>query len=502
MTIQIYNSLTRRKETFEPLSPPKVLFYNCGPTVYGEFHVGNARNFVVFDAVRRWLLARGHQVRYVQNITDIDDKIIARANEEGIPAEEVALKYTEYFFDKLRKLGNMPADDYPRATKHVGPMIALIKKLVDRGHAYPTEDGSVWFEVASFPEYGKLSRMPLDAMQQGERLDPEQQKRKRPPLDFCLWKASREGEPAWKSPWGMGRPGWHLECSCMSMKSLGSETIDIHAGGGDLRFPHHENEIAQSECATGKPFVRYWMHNGMLDIEGEKMSKSLGNIKTIDDVLAIADPLTLRYFLLSARYRDKLDFTAENLNKCRSATARMAEAAHEADRLLRRAGEGNATAEAAWHGDPELEGLHQQFAEGMDDDFNTPRAFGALAQTVTRLNNARAAAEQSGNVEQLARGASLLRQLRDYLGLSEDLEPARGRLDPETFDLLRRVHMDFGSPGGVPEDAEPMIESLIKLRTDSRKAKDFKTADSIRAQLGELGIVLEDKPGETVWKVR
>ncbi len=502
MTIQIYNSLTRRKEPFEPLTPPKVLFYNCGPTVYGEFHIGNARNFVVMDAVRRWLMARGYEVRFAMNITDIDDKIIVRGNEEGVPPEEIAAKYTAYFLEKLDQLGNLPADDYPRATKYVGPMIALVKKLVGRGHAYASADGSVWFDVASFPEYGKLSGMPLDAMQQGERLDAEQQKLKRSPLDFCLWKAAKEGEPAWKSPWGMGRPGWHLECSCMSMKTLGSETIDLHAGGADLRFPHHENEIAQSECATGKPFVRYWMHNGMLDIEGEKMSKSLGNIKTIDGVLAIVDPLTLRYFLLSARYRDKLDFTEENLNKCRSATERIALATREAGRVLRRAGQEDAASNADWGAEPELAALREEFAAGMDDDFNTPRALGALAQVVTWVNNERTEAERSGGTERLARGLALLRELRGHLGLAEELEPADTQLDAETLGMLRRAHEDFGSPGGALEDPGAIVESLIALRAQSRKARNFQQADSIRARLAELGIVLEDKPGETTWKVR
>lgn len=495
MTLQIHNSLTRRKEPFEPITPPKVLFYNCGPTVYGEFHIGNARNFVVFDAIRRWLLARGYEVRYVQNITDVDDKIIARASEEGLPPEDIAEKYTAYFLRKLEELGNLPADDHPKATQHIGPMIGLVKKLIERGHAYPSGDGSVWFEVGSFPDYGKLSGMPLESMQQGDRLDPEQQKLKRSPLDFCLWKAAKEGEPAWKSPWGQGRPGWHLECSCMSMKSLAAETIDIHGGGVDLRFPHHENEIAQSECATGKPFARYWIHNGMLDIDGEKMSKSLGNMRTIDDVLAVVDPLTLRYFLLSARYRDKLDFTEDNLHKCRSAVDRMVAAAREAAQVIR-----GQEADGRWREMPELVALWEDFAAGMDDDFNTPRAFGALAQLVTWVNKARSSAATSrGSTAALAGGAALLAEMRGHLGLGENLEPAGAGITPEMAAQLESLLAELNAPDDAGEPAA-MVEALLRLRADARKAKDFARADAVRARLGEIGIALEDKPGGTVWK--
>jgi cysteinyl-tRNA synthetase len=491
MTIKLYNSLSRQKEDFEQLDPPKVRFYSCGPTVYGEFHIGNARTFVMADVLRRWLIERGYQVTYAQNITDVDDKIIDRANKEGVPASDIAERYTAYFFDKLAQLGNLPADHHPRATQHIGGMIGMISRLIKQGHAYASEDGSVWFDVASFKEYGKLSRMPLDQMQQGERVDSEQQKLKRSPIDFALWKAAKEGEPAWKSPWGMGRPGWHIECSCMSMKVLGTETLDIHAGGQDLRFPHHENEIAQSEASTGKPFVKYWVHQGLLDIEGEKMSKSLGNIRNLDDVLKFVDALTLRYFLISARYRDKLDFTQDSLHKCQSVVQRMVIARKEAERLLKAAPE----LKGDWEQDAELGALWNEFAEGLDDDFNTPRALGALSKLTTTVN----VLATETNLERLVRANALLLKMRNALGLGVELEKEDRELDEAMTAKLKGLVETLGS-GNAGSDGAALVEQLIELRAAARKAKDFARADGIRKQLAEFGIVLEDKPGETLWK--
>lgn len=493
MPLRIHNSLTQQKEEFVPLNPPQVKFYNCGPTVYGEFHVGNARNFVVVDTIRRWLIARGYQVTYAQNITDVDDKIINRANEEGVAPEVITERYTKYFFDKLRQLGNMPADSHPRATQHIGGMIALIRRLVDRGHAYPTPDGSVWFEVGSFADYGKLSRMPLDQMKQGERVDDEMQRLKKSPLDFCLWKGVKPGEPSWKSPWGEGRPGWHIECSCMSMKTLGTETLDIHAGGSDLRFPHHENEIAQSEAATGKPFARYWIHNGMLSIDGSKMGKSLGNMKNIDDVLAVVDPLTLRYFLISANYRDKLDFTDNALHKCRSAMERTVTANREAARLLR-----DSAASPDWSADSELTALWTEFAEAMDDDFGTPRALAALAGATNLLNRRLLEAEKGGAKESVAAANALLLHLRGILGLGPELEKPDTDLSGEESERLRALAAELGAP--TDGDGAALVVGLIARRAAARKAKDFALGDTIRQRLQEAGIVLEDKPGETTWK--
>ncbi len=498
MTIRIYNSLTREKEDFAPINPGKVLFYNCGPTVYGEFHIGNARNFVVFDVVRRWLVASGYSVQYVQNITDVDDKIIRRAAEEGTTPEAIAKKYTMYFLAKLRQLGNMPATAHPKATEYIPAIVKMVESLVNRGHAYASADGSVWFDVGSFPEYGKLSRMPLDQMQQGERVGEEQQKLKRSPMDFSLWKAAKPGEPAWKSPWGDGRPGWHIECSCMAMGALAAETIDIHGGGVDLRFPHHENEIAQSECATGKPFARYWMHNGMLDIDGEKMAKSAGNYKTLDGVLEMVDALTLRYFLISGKYRDKLDFTEDSLHKCKSAVERLVNASHEARRVLL-----GVTADDAWKREKDLMALREEYVEAMNDDFNTPRALAVLSKLVTLINTIRTEVQNGAPVMRLARATGLLGDIRAELGLTDDLEAPVDDFDAETTDRMRSLLFQEvpaplrpTNPGGAPE----IIKLLIKVRASAREEKNFGLGDRVRDGLLQLGVSLEDKPGQTIWK--
>lgn len=491
MPIQIYNSLTQKKEVFEPLNPPKVSYYSCGPTVYGEFHIGNARTFVMSDVIRRWMLHRGYDVRYVQNITDIDDKIIQKAEETGQKPEEVATKYTNYFLEKLDQLGVLPASEHPRATQFIGPMIGLIKRLVDKGNAYATDDGNVWFHVESFPEYGKLSRMPLDQIRQGERVDESMQKRKKSPLDFALWKTSKEGEPAWKSPWGEGRPGWHIECSCMAMKALGGDTIDLHAGGADLRFPHHENEIAQSEAATGKTFSRYWVHMGMLDVEGEKMAKSLGNFKTLDDVQALVDPLTLRYFLMSARYRDSLDFSESTLHQCESAVRRMTQAQREANRQIGIA----RTADELIDVDG-LNEIAQRFEEAMDDDFNTPRALAEINQLVTEINR-----ELAGEPRKawLTHALALLGEMRDALGLGKELELPSRELDEETVAQISALVTEVDPVATKAKNANALMQQLIMIREQARKEKNWELADRIRDRLQELGIKLEDRQGETIW---
>jgi cysteinyl-tRNA synthetase len=478
MTLRIFNSLTRRKDDFVPLDPEgrKVSFYNCGPTVYGPFHIGNARNFVVVDVMRRWLEHLGYAVHFVQNITDVDDKIIARAAEEGIPPGQVAEKYTKLFFEHIALLGVRPADEHPRATQYVEPMIALVERLLAGGHAYVTGDGSVWFEVRSFQDYGKLSRKNIDEMRQGERVDEEQQRLKRNALDFCLWKAAKPGEPAWDSPWGKGRPGWHLECSCMAMKCHGAETIDIHSGGVDLQFPHHENEIAQSEAATGRPFARYWIHNGFLNIDGEKMSKSLGNFKTIDALLALYDALTLRHFLVSASYRRELDFTQENLEAARKATRRYAEARREAARVL-----GSEPSPEAWRNSARARELEARFAEAMNDDFNTAQALASLFDLVTELNTLRTAVERgAGDRAELEALTSLLDLFRGILGTTANLEPAE--------------------EAGLSDLSGQLVELLLDVRAKARKAKMFDLADDIRNRLAGMGIVLEDSPAGTKWK--
>ncbi|MCB2155613.1 cysteine--tRNA ligase [bacterium] len=478
MSLRITNSMTRQKEEFVPLDPEgkKVLFYNCGPTVYGPFHIGNARNFVVVDVMRRWLEYSGYDVNFVQNLTDVDDKIIARATEEGIPAEEVAEKYTKLFFEHAEALGVRRATRHPKATEFIGQMIGLIKSLVDKDHAYASEDGSVWFDVRSFKEYGRLSRKKLDDMRQGERVLESQQKLKRSPLDFCLWKAAKPGEPAWDSPWGKGRPGWHIECSVMSMACLGSDTIDIHAGGADLRFPHHENEIAQSECHTGHPFVRYWVHNGFLNIDGEKMSKSLKNFKTIDALLEKFDPITLRHFLISAHYGTELDFTVDNLEAAQKASTRYSDAYREALHLL-----GDLPEPEEWENHEQLVEVEKRFAAAMDDDFNTAQALAVLFDLVTIVNSERARVERGETDEKafLAGATALLGVFREVLGVTCELEPEEEQI------------------AGLEED---LLQLLIDIRARARQDKQYALADMVRDRLGDLGIALEDRPGGTIWK--
>jgi len=477
MALRITNTLTGKKEDFVPLDPAGkiVRWYACGPTVYGPIHIGNARTFVVTDTIRRWIEYLGYDLRFVQNITDVDDKIINRANQEGISPEAVADKYTDLFLQHVKMLGVRPATVHPRCTQVIPEMIDFVKALVANGSAYASADGSVWFSVKSFPTYGKLSRKNLDDMRQGERVDPEQQKLKRDPMDFSLWKAAKPGEPSWDSPWGKGRPGWHLECSCMSMQFLESETIDIHSGGADLIFPHHENEIAQSEALSGKPFARYWIHQGMLNIDGDKMSKSLGNFKYIDQLLANFDALTLRHFLISAHYRTELDFTKDNLDAATKASRRYADAQREAATLL-----GAEPAADAWKSSAECVEFERRFAEAMNDDFNTARAFAVLFDLVTRLNTERAAVQGGGgNREALAALASLLALFRRALGVTPDLEPASD---------------------AMPELGGALLDLLVEVRNDARKAKQFAIGDKIRDRLAAHGIALEDRPDGTRWK--
>lgn len=478
MPLRITNTMTRRKEEFVPLDPEgkKVLFYNCGPTVYGPFHIGNARNFVVVDVMRRWLEYSGYDVHFVQNLTDVDDKIIARAAEEGIPPQDVAKKYTRLFFEHAEKLGVRRASQHPKATEFIDQMIALIESLVAKGHAYPSDDGSVWFDVRSFKDYGKLSGKNLDDMRQGERVSAEQQRLKRSPMDFSLWKAAKPGEPAWESPWGNGRPGWHIECSVMSMACLQSDTIDIHAGGADLRFPHHENEIAQSECHTGHPFVRFWIHNGFLNIDGEKMSKSLKNFKTIDALLERYDPLTLRHFLISAHYGTELDFTIENLEAAEKATRRYREAHREALHLL-----GELPEPEEWQQHERLVEVENRFAQAMDDDFNTAQALAVLFDLVTEVNSERARLERGkgDGMSYLAGATALLGVFREVLGVTHELEPEEQQIV------------------GIEEQ---LLQLLIDIRARARQDKQYALADMVRLRLGELGLTLEDRPGGTVWK--
>lgn len=493
--MKIFNTITRMKEEFAPISPPHVLFYNCGPTVYDYFHLGNARNFVVADIIRRHLEYRGYKVRFVQNITDIDDKIIKRANEEGIPASEVAEKYTKVFFEQCRALGIRRADLHPKATENIPQMHDLIKKLIDKGHAYVL-DGDVYFSVRSFPTYGQLSGRNIDELLEGARVEVDE--RKRDPLDFALWKAAKPGEPAWDSPWGQGRPGWHIECSAMSLAHLG-ESIDIHSGGTDLIFPHHENERAQSEAATGKTFVKYWVHNGFLNINTQKMSKSLGNFFTIDQVLAHYDPLTVKFFLLSAHYRHPLDYNEENMENARNSSRRILDALDTVDKLLAlesveftsafaKASANLRETEAQEDIKEKWVQFRRLYEDAMDDDFNTARALSTLHDIVTEIHEVRKSVGNSSEDDEQKRplfaGLKLYRNiLLEFLHLL-GLAPA----------LAER---GAGTEGEV---VERLMQILIDVRQMARENKEFKMADEIRDRLSTMGISLEDHPQGTIWK--
>ncbi len=458
--LKIYNDLTRQKEVFRPIVSGKVSMYVCGMTVYDLCHLGHARVMVVFDVVYRYLQARGYDVTYIRNITDIDDKIINRANENGEPFNVLTERFIAAMHEDERALAVLPPDAEPKATDHIGEIVAMIERLIKRGHAYAVDNGDVYYSVRSFPEYGKLSGKSIEDLRAGARVETGEIKHD--PLDFALWKAVKPGEPAWDSPWGQGRPGWHIECSAMSTKALG-DTFDIHGGGADLSFPHHENEIAQSEGATGHPFVNYWMHNGFVRINDEKMSKSLGNFFTVRQVLAHYPAEVVRYFILTSQYRSPLNYDEDHLDNARNALNRFYTA-------LR----GLPAAEPAG-----AEVYVERFNTAMDDDFNTPEALAVLFELVREINTVRKDDE--------AKAASLaaeLRQLGDVLGILQQ--------DAEAW--LRGGEGD----GDGLSDAD--IDALIARRAQAKADKDWAEADQIRDQLKEQGIVLEDGAGGTTWR--
>jgi cysteinyl-tRNA synthetase len=453
--LKIYNSLTRTKEEFVPLAPPHVGMYVCGMTVYDHPHIGNARAMIAFDIVQRWLRASGFDVTYVRNITDIDDKIIRRAVENNEPIEALTERHTRYMEQEFAALGIQKPDFEPRATQHVADMQALIRRLEERGVAYRAADGDVNFAVRKFSGYGKLSGKSLDDLRAGERVEVDAAKRD--PLDFVLWKRAKTGEPSWPSPWGEGRPGWHIECSAMSMKLLG-EHFDIHGGGQDLQFPHHENEIAQSEgaVADGRPFVRYWMHNGFVRMEEEKMSKSLGNVLTVPEALERYDGETLRFFFARTHYRSPLSYTERNLEDARHALATLYTALKGAP---------VAAAIPDW-----TEAHGARFREAMNDDFNTPQALAVLFDLANEANRTRA--------------ELLVRQLRALGG---------------TLGLLQRDATAFLQSAPASLSVEE-IKRLIAARDKARAAKDYPESDRIRKQLADADVVLEDSPGGTTWR--
>lgn len=481
--MEIYNTLTRAKETFVPRDNGKVNMYVCGPTTYNYIHLGNARPLVFFDTVRRYFLYKGYQVNYVQNFTDVDDKIINRAREEHMDPLALARKYIEEFFVDSDALNVLRADVHPKVSEHIAEIISLIEKLERQGHAYSVE-GDVYFSVRSFPGYGKLSGRSLEDMQAGARVDVDP--RKKDPMDFALWKAAKPGEPSWQSPWGAGRPGWHIECSAMAEKYLGN-CFDIHGGGFDLIFPHHENEIAQSEACGSGPFARYWMHNGFITINQEKMSKSLGNFFLVREILDKFAPDVVRWYLLSTHYRSPLDFDDEKL----TVAGRGLERIKTAVRLLYEAMNISATeGQANMVGFSEkLSTLRLEFEKAMDDDFNTALAtsvFFELAKEVNILVKGLEGKASPQVLETLAEAHNLIKDFNSVLGVLKE--------DRSTGKLI------LGVAGSEDKTVDGLVQLIIKIRQEARSKKDWATADTIRDGLKQLGIVLEDTPQGVRWK--
>jgi cysteinyl-tRNA synthetase len=488
MALRIYNTLSGAKEEFVPLHPGKVSMYVCGVTVYDNCHIGHARANVAFDVVYRYLRHSGHDVTYVRNYTDIDDKIINRANREGVPFNVISERYIQAFDEDMARLGLTLPTHQPKATEYVGEIISLVESLVAKGAAYAV-DGDVYFSVAAYPGYLKLSKRNLEDMQAGARIDVDE--RKQHPMDFALWKAAKPGEPFWPSPWGNGRPGWHIECSAMSMKLLG-DTFDIHGGGKDLVFPHHENEIAQSEAASGKPFARYWMHNGFVNINAEKMSKSLGNFFTIREVLDRYDSEVLRFFLLSAHYRSPIDFSDQNLADAEAGLDRIYSSLALLDEVLATPLQGEGSfGEAAGELEEKTAVLQQGFREAMDDDFNTALAIAHLFDLVRALN--RVLAEKQLPGERLRR---LLQRVKAEIAV---IAGVLGVVTSVPADYLARLKERKSSGLSI---AVEEIEALVAERSAARKTRDFKRSDEIRDLLLEKGIELLDGPAGTEWKVR
>mgnify|MGYP004602514313 FL=1 len=464
--MKIYNTLTRKKEEFVPIDKNEVKMYSCGPTVYDYFHIGNARPFIIFDTMRRYLEYRGYKVKFVQNFTDIDDKMINRANREGITVKELGDRFIDEYFKDAGALGIKKATYHPKATENIDAIIDIIKTLEEKGFAYNV-DGNVYFATKKFREYGKLSKQPLEDLEAGARIDVNE--KKRDAMDFALWKAQKEGEPAWESPWGMGRPGWHIECSAMANKYLG-KTIDIHSGGQDLIFPHHENEIAQSECANGQTFAHYWMHNGYININNQKMSKSLGNFFTVRDIAQKYDYEIIRFFMLSAHYRNPVNFSDVLMEQAKSAVERVYTCINNLKFLIQK-GEERPMNDAEKEIAQKAKEYKDKFIEAMDDDLNTADAIAAIFDIVYLANTN--LSDKGGNSVEIAEVLlSSIKELSNVLGLfTKDEESS---LDAE-------------------------VEELIAARNEARKAKDWAKADEIRDKLKAMNIELRDTPMGVKW---
>ncbi|WP_420848218.1 cysteine--tRNA ligase [Natranaerofaba carboxydovora] len=468
--MRLFNSLKREKEVFQPVEKDQVKMYVCGPTVYDYFHVGNARAFLIFDVIRRYFEYKGYNVTYVQNFTDIEDKMINRANELSVTVEELADKFIEAYIEDARAIGIKDADYQPRATYHIEEIIDLINKLIEKGYAYESS-GDVFFDISNYKEYGKLCKQDLEELESGARLSEEEKEKKKNSLDFVLWKANKPGEPHWDSPWGKGRPGWHIECSAMSMKYLGAP-FDIHAGGSDLTFPHHENEIAQSEGATGKTFCNYWMHVGYLKFDDKKMSKSLGNFMTVREFRKNYDPRILRLFLLSAHYRSPLNYTEELLEQSKSSVERL-------NNFYNNLLHANKTAKEADINEEDekiiklIDEKEKEFENVMDDDFNTADALASVFTIVREVNSY--ITGKTPNKVVLDKVLNRLQKMDQVLGLLPEVSANEEILDEEIWEMIEK-------------------------RQTARKEKDFATADAIRDELKEKGILIEDTPQGVRWK--
>ena len=468
--MKLYNSMTRTKEEFVPIEEGKVKMYSCGPTVYNYFHIGNARPFIVFDTLRRYLEYRGYEVKFVHNFTDIDDKVIKKANEEGVTYDVIADRYIKEYFVDAKGLGIRPASVHPRATETMDAIIQIVQTLIDKGYAYAVDNGDVYFRTKKFADYGKLSHQPLDDLQAGARISVGE--KKEDPMDFAVWKGAKPGEPSWETPWGTGRPGWHIECSAMVNKYLG-KTIDIHSGGKDLIFPHHENEIAQSECANGCEFAHYWLHNGFLTIDNEKMSKSKGNFFMVRDAAKVYGYETIRMFMLSAHYRNPINYSEESLMMAKSSLERLYTAAENLDFLLDKL-EGDEMRPEEQEKIVSFDAYRQRFIAAMDDDLNTADALAAIFELVRDINSAVKDTDCTKAFVQACRDRMM--ELCGVLGLVDHLE--KKSIDEE-------------------------VEELIEQRKAAKKAKNFAEADRIRDYLlSEKGIVLKDTRQGTQWSYK
>ncbi len=493
MALRVYNTLTGEKETFIPLVPGKAGMYVCGVTVYDYCHIGHARANVVFDIIYRYLKYSGYDVTYVRNYTDIDDKIINRANREGVDYRNITERFIEAFDNDMTRMGLLKPTLEPKATDHIANIIAIVQTLINKGHAYEA-DGDVYFAVESFPSYLKLSKRNLEDMLAGARIDVTEKKRH--PMDFALWKGSKPGEPSWDSPWGAGRPGWHIECSAMSMEYLGI-TFDFHGGGKDLIFPHHENEIAQSEAASGCQFVRYWLHNGFVNINSEKMSKSLGNFFTIREVLEKYDPETLRFFILSAHYRSPIDFSDQNLDEAQSGLERLYSCLAAIDKILvdtptpAELPTRESLTVAGTELREKLEQLHKRFIEAMDDDFNTAQALGLLFETVRATNRFMSETSEFTPV-----ALSMIAHVRQQFTEAGNV---LGLFSSKPGEWLGNIKS--AKANSIAISAEE-IEALIQERSEARINRDFKRSDEIRDFLLEKNVQLLDSPQGTTWNIK